>query len=170
MQESVNTHASKTQGRKQDYLVIHCTATPEGRNVTSAEIKIWHTSPPPKGNGWKHVGYTHIFHLNGGVEQLVANDDDGWVDTWEVTNGVAGYNSNSKHICVVGGLSKDGKTAKDTRTPEQKKSLEKFVKDFHKKHPTVHICGHNELASKACPSFDVQAWLKSIGIKNPKIY
>ena len=26
------------------------------------------------------------------------------------------------------------------------------------------IIGHNELAAKACPSFDVQEWLKEIGI------
>ena len=42
--------------------------------------------------------------------------------------------------------------------------LEKYVKDFHRKFPDVRIIGHNELAAKACPSFDVQEWLKEIGI------
>lgn len=45
-----------------------------------------------------------------------------------------------------------------------KKALEKYVKDFHRRFPDVRIVGHNELAAKACPSFDVQRWLKQIGI------
>lgn len=146
------------------YLVIHCTATPENREVKAAEIRAWHTLPPPRGRGWKQVGYTDMFHLNGAVTRLVENNEDATVDPWEITNGAAGYNSISRHIVYVGGLAADGKTAKDTRTAAQKTALEKYVKDFHAKHPAVRIIGHNEIAAKACPSFDVQAWLKSIGI------
>ena len=43
-------------------------------------------------------------------------------------------------------------------------AIEAYVKDFHKRFPGVRIIGHNEVAAKACPSFDVQKWLKSIGI------
>lgn len=147
------------------YLVIHCTATPEGREVSAADIRNWHTSPVSKGGrGWKQVGYTDIIHLDGTVERLVDNNEDAWVDNWEVTNGVAGYNSVSRHVVYSGGVAKDGKTAKDTRTPAQTKSMTEYVKDFHKRFPSVRIVGHNELAAKACPSFDVQKWLKSIGI------
>ncbi len=148
------------------YLVIHCTATPEGREVTSAELRHWHTDPVSRGGrGWKQVGYTDMVHLNGGVERLVPNNEDEWVDSWEITNGVAGHNSESRHIVYVGGVEKDGKTPKDTRTPAQKHALEKYVKQFHRNHPDVRIVGHNELAAKACPSFDVRQWLLSIGIK-----
>lgn len=151
--------------QKQKYLVIHCTATPEGREVSAADIKRWHTSPPPVGRGWKQVGYTDLIHLDGSVERLVANNEDEWVDPWEITNGVAGKNSVSRHIVYAGGCASDGKTPKDTRTAAQKKSLAAYVKDFHAKHPTVSIVGHNELAAKACPSFDVQKWLAEIGVK-----
>ncbi len=150
---------------KLKYLVIHCTATPEGREVSSADIRKWHTSPVAQGGrGWKQVGYTDLFHLNGGVERLVENNEDAQVDPWEVTNEAKGYNSVSRHIVYAGGVEKDGKTPKDTRTGCQKKALEKYVKDFHRKFPDVRIVGHNELAAKACPSFDVQEWLKEIGI------
>lgn len=72
---------------KLKYLVIHCTATPEGREVSGAEIRAWHTNPVSKGGrGWKQVGYTDLFHLNGGVERLVNNNEDANVDPWEVTN------------------------------------------------------------------------------------
>lgn len=147
------------------YLVIHCTATREGREVSAAEIRRWHTSPVSAGGrGWKQVGYTDLVHLNGSVERLVANNEDAWVDDWEITNGAKGYNSVSRHVVYAGGLAADGKTAKDTRTTAQKAALEKYVKDFHAAHPKVKIIGHNQVAAKACPSFDVQAWLRELGI------
>ena len=147
------------------YLVIHCTATREGREVSAAEIRRWHTSPVSAGGrGWKQVGYTDLVHLNGSVERLVANNEDAWVDDWEITNGAKGYNSVSRHVVYAGGVAADGKTAKDTRTTAQKAALEKYVKDFHAAHPKVKIIGHNQVAAKACPSFDVQAWLREIGI------
>lgn len=133
--------------------------------MSGDEIRRWHTSPVSLGGrGWKQVGYTDLFHLNGSVERLVANNEDDMVDNWEITNGAKGYNSISRHIVLAGGCTANGKTPKDTRTPAQKAALEKYVKEFHAKHPKVKIIGHNEIAAKACPSFDVQAWLKSIGI------
>lgn len=146
-------------------LVLHCTATPEGREVTSDEIRAWHTNPVSRGGrGWKQVGYTDLIHLDGQVERLVDNNEDSKVDPWEVTNGAAGYNSTSRHVVYAGGCAKDGKTAKDTRTPAQKKAMETYVKDFHRRFPNIRIVGHNELAAKDCPSFNVQEWLESIGI------
>lgn len=146
-------------------LVIHCTATPAGREVSAEEIRRWHTAPPNEGGrGWKQVGYTDMVHLDGTVERLVANNEDDVVDPWEITNGAKGYNSISRHIVYVGGVAADGKTPEDTRTPGQLKALEDYVKDFHRRFPRVRIIGHNEIATKACPSFDVQAWLRKIGI------
>lgn len=149
---------------KLQYLVIHCTATPEGREVSAADIRRWHTSPVPAGRGWKQVGYTDLFHLDGRVERLVANNEDANVDPWEITNGAAGYNSISRHIVYAGGCDA-GMKPKDTRTAAQKEALKKYVLDFHARHPAVKIVGHNQLAAKACPSFDVAAWLLEIGIK-----
>jgi hypothetical protein len=147
------------------HLVIHCTATPEGREVTSDQIRAWHTGPISQGGrGWKQVGYTDMIHLDGKVERLVDNNEDARVDSWEITNGASGYNSKSRHVVYVGGVARDGKTPRDTRTPEQLKSLERYVKDFHRRFPHVRIIGHREIAAKACPSFDVQQWLTAIGI------
>lgn len=147
------------------YLVIHCTATPEGREVTSDEIRHWHTAPVSEGGrGWRQVGYTDMVHLDGTVERLVDNNEDGNVDPWEITNGVAGCNGISRHVVYVGGVATDGRTPKDTRTPGQMIALEAYVRDFHDRFPNVRIVGHNELSAKACPSFDVRAWLDGIGI------
>lgn len=148
------------------YLVIHCTATKAGREVSSDEIRHWHTDPVCKGGrGWKQVGYTDMIHLDGRVERLVRNNEDANVDPWEITNGASGYNAISRHIVYVGGVdANDVNKAKDTRTPAQKEALKRYVRDFHMRFPQVKIIGHNQLASKACPSFDVPKWLNEIGI------
>ncbi len=146
------------------YLVLHCTATPEGRDVTPDDIRRWHTSPvSANGRGWKQVGYTDLIRLDGTVVRLVNNNEDANVDPREVTNGAKGYNSISRHIVYAGGCDKSN-NPKDTRTAAQEKALVAYVKDFHRRFPNVRIIGHNEIAAKACPSFDVQKWLKSIGI------
>ncbi|MCH5236995.1 MAG: N-acetylmuramoyl-L-alanine amidase [Muribaculaceae bacterium] len=164
---------------KLKYLVIHCTATPEGREVTAADIKRWHTSPVSAGGrGWNQVGYTDLFKLDGTVERLVNNNEDANVDPWEITNGAKGYNSVSRHIVYAGGTDKNGK-AKDTRTEAQEKALREYVIDFHRRFPDVKILGHRDLSPdkngngiiepsewiKACPSFEVSEWLKGIGIR-----
>lgn len=148
---------------KLKYLVLHCTATPKGREVTAKQIRQWHTDPVSKGGrGWRQVGYTDMIHLNGKVERLVDNNEDNNVDPWEITNGAKGYNSVSRHVVYVGGgTSPEGE---DTRTEAQRKALAEYVLDFHEKHPLVRIVGHNEIAGKACPSFDVQEFLREIGI------
>ena len=113
----------------------------------------------------------------------ISHIQDANVDPWEITNGARGYNSISRHIVYVGGVAADGKTTKDTRTKEQKLALETYVKDYGcgfvccggedsfalgGYRDTVietvlpvkmELHGVNEL-----PSFDVQAWLKTIGI------
>lgn len=105
-------------------LVIHCTATPEGREVSADEIRRWHCAPLSEGGrGWRQVGYTDLIHLDGTVERLVDNNEDDVVDPWEITNGAAGHNSVSRHIVYAGGVAADGRTPKDTRTPEQREAL-----------------------------------------------
>ena len=160
------------------YLVIHCTATPEGRDVTAADIRRMHCTPVSQGGrGWKQPGYTDIIRLDGTVERIVDNNEDSIVDPWEVTNGAAGYNTVSRHIVYAGGCDRNGKP-KDTRTAAQKNALAKYVRDFHGRHPGVKIIGHRDLSpdlngngkvephewTKACPSFEVSDWLKEIGI------
>ena len=151
------------------YLIIHCTATPSGRAVTAADISRWHLDPPPAGRGWNQVGYTDMILINGYVENLVANNEDGIVDSWEITNGVKGINSISRHVVYVGGLSVDGK-ASDTRTTVQKIALANYVKEKIKAVPGLKVAGHNQFAAKDCPCFDVPAWLRSIGVAEKNIY
>lgn len=153
------------------YLIIHCTATPEGREVSADEIRRWHTSPKPKGRGWKQVGYSDIIHLDGTVENLVPYNDDDVVDSWEITNGASGINSISRHVVYAGGVSADDvKKAKDTRTWLQELAMITYVKETIARHPNIKVAGHNQFAQKACPSFNVPVWLMAIGVPDKNIY
>ncbi len=155
---------------KLKFLVIHCTATPKGREVTQDQIRHWHLDPPPAGRGWKQVGYTDLFHLDGSVERLVKNNEDDSVDAWEITNGATGINSISRHIVYAGGLSLNAKLPEDTRTALQLESMRNYVLKFAADHPHILIAGHNQFANKACPSFNVPQWLLHIGIPPQNIY
>jgi hypothetical protein len=152
------------------YLMLHCTATPEGRVVTPGEILKWHTSPKPNGRGWDKVGYMVLFLLDGSTHFFAKDNGDQWVQSNEITNGAIGMNGMSHHACYVGGLSKDGKTPKDTRTPEQEMAMIKFIFEYLSRHPQVKVCGHNQFAKKACPSFDVPDWCKLINVPEVNIY
>ena len=130
-------------------IIIHCTATPEGREVSVQEIRRWH-----KARGWQDIGYHFVIHLDGKVSKG---------RPLEVIGAhCSGHNAHSIGICYVGGVARDGKTPKDTRTEAQTKALIRLLADLKKQFPQATIHGHNEYAQKACPSFDVQVWLKTV--------
>lgn len=153
---------------KLQLLIIHCTATPAGREVTAEQIRLWHTSPAPQGRGWKQVGYSDLIHLDGQVTNLVPYDADQEVQPREMTNGAIGTNAKSRHVVYAGGTDKNLKP-KDTRTDKQLIALQAYVRKFLQAHPDAKVAGHNQFAAKACPSFNVPQWLKSIGIAEKNI-
>lgn len=79
------------------------------------------------------------------------------------TNGVKGHNKDSVHISYIGGIDKQGKP-KDTRTPEQITSMIALIKMLKEIYPDADVLGHRDFpgVKKACPSFDVKSWLKTI--------
>ena len=127
--------------RKINEIVVHCTATPEGRAVSVAEIRRWH-----KDRGWSDIGYHFVVHLDGKVEigRPVS----------QVGAHVAGRNANTIGVTYVGGVDKAGKP-KDTRTTSQKDALLQLLKRLIGQYPTIAmVSGHRDYANKACPSFD----------------
>ena len=136
--------------RKVNEIILHCTATPEGKDYTVADIRKWHM----QGNGWKDIGYHYVIYRDGTIhvgrpiEQIGAH--------------CSGHNNNTIGIVYVGGLAADGKNAKDTRTVAQKEAMYTLCKILCDTLGIKKISGHNQYAAKACPSFDVKAWRKEV--------
>lgn len=131
--------------RKINEIIIHCSATPEGRDYTVEDIRRWHV----KGNGWIDIGYHWVIYRDGTIHP--------GRDEKHVGAHCKNHNSHSIGVCYVGGCDKDGMTPKDTRTPAQKAALRNLVYSLLAKYPDAEVYGHNEFAKKACPSFNVKA-------------
>lgn len=131
--------------RKISKIIIHCSATPEGRNVTVKDIDGWH-----RNRGFDKIGYHHVIYLDGSIHQGRAEEVIG--------AHTAGHNASSIGVCYIGGVDASMK-AKDTRTAQQKTALRNLVAHLLKKYPGATVHGHNEFAAKACPSFNVKTEL-----------
>jgi N-acetylmuramoyl-L-alanine amidase len=129
--------------RRINKIIVHCTATPEGREVTVAEVDKWH-----RARGFDGIGYHYLIGLNGVIHF-------GRPDS-KVGAHCEGQNANSIGICYVGGLAADGKTPKDTRTAAQKAALIVLIGKLKKEYPDATVHGHREFAAKACPCFDAK--------------
>lgn len=122
-------------------IIVHCSATPEGRHFTVSDIDKWH-----KARGWSGIGYHYVVCLDGTVHEGRPIS--------KIGAHVAGRNKGTIGVCYIGGVAKDGKTPKDTRTPAQKDALVGLLKRLLSEHPSVNlISGHHDYAAKACPSF-----------------
>lgn len=133
-------------------IILHCAATPEGRDFTVAQIDRWHRS-----RGFTGIGYHYVVYRDGSVHPGRSESAVGAHCT--------GHNANSIGVCYIGGCTSDGKTPKDTRTAAQRRSLLQLVKELLGRYPGATVHGHNEYARKACPSFNVKTWLTEVGIK-----
>lgn len=123
-------------------IIVHCSATKEGKHFNAKDITKWHLE-----RGFNDIGYHYVVLLDGKVE----------VGRPEIKVGAhcKGYNTNSIGICYIGGLDMNGKS-KDTRTPAQKASLLSLIKQLKKKYPYATVHGHREFANKDCPCFDAK--------------
>lgn len=147
MYELVKLIDSSNITRNIKRVVFHCTATSQKATV-SGIMNYWRNNL-----GWKSPGYHIMVRPDGKWTQLL--------DFNKVSNGVKGINSTTINISYIGGIDDSGK-ALDNRTPEQKEILEAIYLSLEKKLPNVTFHGHYEFSSKACPSFNVEEWIKSI--------
>ncbi len=147
-------------------IVIHCSASPNGRTLFSgtagkpgfstpaAEINRWH-----KARGFQRqpaflkrqepllccIGYHFVVAVNGAVfngrhlEEIGAH--------------AQGFNQKSIGICLVG---------MDQFSVDQWNSLAALVSGLRTKFPSAQVLGHRDLpkVAKSCPGFDVHAWIE----------
>lgn len=141
----------KRSKRQIKEIIIHCSATPEGKNYTVDDIRRWH-----KQQGWSDIGYHYVIGRHG---ELWEGRD---VDVQGAHCAEGGHNRYSIGVCYIGGVAFDGKTAKDTRTLQQKAVMLQLLTDLKKLYPQAKIYGHRDFSSKACPSFDARTEYRNI--------
>ena len=165
-----NTNARLKKETKNAFfaLFIHCSATKEGHDLGPDWVVNLHTVK----KGWSRPGYSDVITLDGKLHNIRKWDSDNNISDWEYSFGVKGstlLNRNSRHVVYMGGVAEDGRTAKDTRTKEQLKSLETYIRFTVLQNPNIIVLGHNQVQRKACPSFYVPDYLKKIGIPSKNI-
>ena len=129
-----------------DLIVIHCSATPPDRDIGRDEIDRLH-----RARGWKGgCGYHFVVRRDGTLEC--------GREVTKVGAHAKGYNGHSVAVCLIGGVDTDGKPEANF-TDRQWAALERVVAALRLVWPAAEVMGHNEIARKACPSFNVQEWL-----------
>lgn len=142
--------------RRINSIIVHCSATPEGRDYTVDQIKKDH-----KEQGWSDIGYHYVIYRDGSIHEGRNVDIIG--------AHCEGYNSNSIGVCYIGGLENKPNVeykklkAKDTRTEAQKKALIDLLSKLKKYYPEAKIYGHHDFnKGKDCPSFDAKNEYKNL--------
>ena len=147
-----STLTMKKSRRNITEIIVHCTATPEGRAHTVDDIRKWH-----RDRGWADIGYHYVVYIDGSIH----NGRD--VDIVGAHCNVGGHNQHSIGVCYVGGCeNKPGVSAskqkeKDTRTEKQKLALLQLLIELRMRYPKAKIYGHRDFDKrKSCPSFDAR--------------
>ena len=124
-----------------NYLIVHCSDTPNSKNLTAHDIHQMHLD-----FGWNGIGYHKVILRNGEIE-------NGRPEYWEGAH-VKGKNRVSLGVCLIG---------RDNFTNKQFNSLEALLKSWKKKYPHAIIEGHcdTETTNKTCPNFNVKNWCKN---------
>lgn len=139
----------KTSNRRIKEIIVHCSATREGRDFTVDDIRRWH-----KQRGYSDIGYHYVVYRDGSVHE--------GRDVNIVGAHCVGHNTYSIGICYIGGCKFDGLTPKDTRTEKQKAALKTLIMRLKAKYPYASVRGHRDFANKACPSFDATQEYKNV--------
>lgn len=141
-----------TQRAHTDFIAVHCSATRPSQQIDVEDIRKWH-----KAKGWSDVGYHYVITRAGRVQK--GREED------RVGAHVEGYNGRSIGICLVGGVSEeDFNKPENNFTPLQMTALRNLLEQLAKRYPGAVVQGHRDFPNvkKACPSFDVRAWLKGV--------
>lgn len=132
-----------------EYIVVHCSATHPGMDIGRDEIDRWH-----KDRGWSGIGYHYVIRRDGILESGRRIGAKG--------AHARGYNHKSVGVCMVGGVDRYN-DPQDNFTDRQWNQLRTTLSELRAAFPDAKIIGHNEISAKACPSFDVQVWLRIEG-------
>ena len=126
--------------RKIDLIIVHCSATPEGKDFTVADIDAWH-----RRRHFNGIGYHYVVYRDGTVHEgrPVA----------KVGAHCAGHNANSIGVCSIAGAPHTP-PPHPPPTPPPRDALVNLLMRLKRQYPAAVIRGHRDFSTKACPSFD----------------
>ena len=131
--------------RELNKIVIHCSATEQGRHFTVEDIRRWHLA-----RNFRDIGYHYVIYIDGHIERGRPRMDQG--------AHAKGFNTDSIGICYVGGLI--NKKPADTRTVPQIHALRGLVEGLKIAFEIDEVVGHRDLShDRSCPCFDVKTQL-----------
>lgn len=123
-------------------IIIHCSATPEGRRLDFETCRRDHI----RHRGFTDIGYHFYITRDGEIHRGRPLE--------KVGAHCKNHNLHSIGICYEGGLSADC-TPADTRTLMQKGSMLALLRELRLLFPKALIVGHHDLNPvKPCPCFD----------------
>lgn len=134
-------------------IFVHCSATrPDWMEGQSLDAKIREITRWHRARGFGTIGYHHVIDRDGSVAK---GRDESMVGAH-----VAGHNTGSLGICLIGGHgSSENDAFFENYTLEQEEALRKLIAEIKERAQITKIRGHNEVAAKACPGFSVKRWL-----------
>ena len=126
------------------------------------------------GNGWTRTGYERLIMRCGSDVVMHEVDYDDIISYAEMTWGALGVNHESKHVCLVGGHTQDGKKVglfdfMEIYNTAMYLKLQQLIKHEVARHPHVLVGGHNQFNQKTCPNFDMENFCRLIGIPEQNI-
>ena len=116
-------------------VIVHCAATPNGKDFSVETIRGWHLK-----RGWSDIGYHFVIAVDGKVETGRDINLQG--------AHTLGENDQSIGICMVG---------TDKFSDKQWQSLVMLIRSLRMRYQLLdeRIYGHYEYANKDCPGFDM---------------
>lgn len=134
--------------REINKIIVHASATAPSQDIGVSEIRHWHL-----GKGWSDVGYHYVIRRDGTRE---------YGRDIKIPGAHAkGHNEDSIGICLVGGVTEDGKSDANF-TFMQYITLSTIISEIQGFHGELEVIGHRDIegVKKDCPCFNVSAFME----------
>lgn len=131
------------------FIAVHCSATGPSVNWGAADIDRSHRL-----RGFTKIGYHYVIKRDGAIEKGRALNERG--------AHIEGFNHCSVGVCLIGGVDGTKKMNPQANfTEDQLEALRHLVNYLLGCFPGAKVQGHRDFpgVKKACPSFDVKAFL-----------
>ena len=125
---------------KINLLIVHCSDTPDDKDLRALDIHEMHLR-----FGWDGIGYHKVICRNGNIEN---GRPEFWIGAHTFSK-----NNRSLGVCLIG---------RNNFSDLQFLSLKNLLIEWKMKYPNSIILGHRDSinTNKTCPNFNVNEWCK----------